>query len=142
MRGMLASRRRLILTTTSLLLSSGATAFAETDITLGGELGMSAVVGLSKGGEAFALETAASIKLDVDHSTDYGLLLGGSLTLNTIKDLQIDAYEHTDAHGVQEHRIFRLTAPGPTNIAANVFAVSGGAIAEETILKRLKIKYA
>ena len=139
MRGMLASRRRLILTTTSLLLSSGATAFAETDITLGGELGMSAVVGLSKGGEAFALETAASIKLDVDHSTDYGLLLGGSLTLNTIKDLQIDAYEHTDAHGVQEHRIFRLTAPGPTNIVANVFAVSGGAIAEETNIVAVKI---
>ena len=68
-------KRRLVLTATSVLMAYGASAGAETTITLGGDLGFSAVVGLSKDGEAFDYATFASINLDIEKSTNSGLIL-------------------------------------------------------------------
>lgn len=120
-----ASRGRLALLGSSVLLTAAASAMAETDITLGGDLGFSAVVGLSKEGEAFDHETFASITLDIEHSTDYGLLFGGKISLRTVNELRVSAYDYTDPNGIEEHRLFRVTAPGPTNITARVYGLSG-----------------
>lgn len=119
-------RRRLFLTASSVLMACGSTAAAETYVTLGGELGFSAVVGLSKDGEAFDYTTFATLSVDVEHSTDYGLIFGGKITLDTMDELKFNHYDHTDRFGVEEQYMFRKTVGGPTNIEARLFHWSGG----------------
>lgn len=120
-------------------MTAGSSALADTDVSLGGELGMSAVVGLSKGGEAFDYSSSISINIDIDHSTDYGLMFGGDLSLATLDTFEFEAYDYTDRRGVKEHRIFRITAPGPTNIMGEVYGVSGGAAVDPSEIVAVKI---
>jgi len=90
-------------------MAYGASAGAETTITLGGDLGFSAVVGLSKDGEAFDYATFASINLDIEKSTNSGLIFGGKVTLNALDELELSLFDDVDPFGVEERRLIRKT---------------------------------
>lgn len=107
-------------------MTYGASAGAETYVTLGGDLGFSSVVGLSKGGEAFDYTTFANIELDLENSTDSGLVFGGKLTLNALDQLKLSLFDYTDPNGVEEHRLIRKTVAGPTDINAQIYGAFGG----------------
>ena len=113
-------------TASTMMVACGTAAFAETDITLGGELGIEAVVGLSKDSQAFSYTSLANLNIDVEHSTDFGLIIGGKITLNTLDILKLNLYSHTDPRGVEEHYLAKKVVPGPTAIMGHAFNASGG----------------
>lgn len=115
-----------MLTASTMLAACGTVAFAETDVTLGGELGIEAVVGLSKDSQAFSYTSLANLNIDVEHSTDFGLVIGGKITLNTLDILKLNLYSRTDPRGVEEHYLAKLVVPGPTAIKGHAFNASGG----------------
>ena len=120
-------------------MAYGASAAAETTITLGGDLGFSAVVGLSKDGEAFDYATFASINLDIEKSTNSGLIFGGKVTLNALDELELSLFDDVDPFGVEERRLIRKTVDGPTDIQARVFPALGGMALAESDVVAVKI---
>jgi|GEM_PF-2817285 len=120
-------------------MAYGASAGAETTITLGGDLGFSAVVGLSKDGEAFDYATFASINLDIEKSTNSGLIFGGKVTLNALDELELSLFDDVDPFGVEERRLIRKTVDGPTDIQARVFPALGGMALAESDVVAVKI---
>ena len=123
---MRTSRKRLFFSASTILVACGTIASAETDITLGGDLGISAVVGLSKDSQAFSYTNFTNLTIDVEHSTDFGLIIGGNITLNTLDLLKFDLYSRTDPRGVEEHYLAKKVVPGPTTMKGHVFNASGG----------------
>lgn len=119
------SKRSLWLTT-SCLLAGGSAALAETDITLGGELGLSASFGLTK--TALIVDVAETIRLNIGlaNTLDSGLRFGGDLNLSGVDVLQLSPYLDTDPFGVQEKKLFKLTNDVDRQIAAVVYPLSGG----------------
>ena len=119
-------RRRLFFSASTILVACGTIAYGETDITLGGDLGITAVVGLSKDSQAFSYTNFTNLNVNVEHSTDFGLIIGGKITLNTLDLLKFDLYSHTDPRGVEEHYLAKKVVPGPTAMKGHVFNASGG----------------
>ena len=119
-------RRRLFFSASTILVACGTIAYGETDITLGGDLGITAVVGLSKDSQAFSYTNFTNLNVNVEHSTDFGLIIGGKITLNTLDLLKFDLYSRTDPRGVEEHYLAKKVVPGPTAMKGHVFNASGG----------------
>ena len=124
---------------TSCLLFSGSIALAETDITLGGELGLSATFGLTKDDLELELSQSLKINLELSKSLDTGLRIGGDLTIANVDELEIDHFLETDPFGIQEKKLVKYTIAGEKGIRGKAYALSGGQAISHGSIVAIKI---
>ena len=116
--------KKFLIAGTSLAAVAAAGSAGAVDVTLGGSINMGIDFGLGKNngnlvvGEAF---NEVSLSINAAHTTDGGLAFGGGFTMGAATELEFDPYTDGGAKFAA-----RMTVDGRTNIAANLWNVSGG----------------
>ena len=116
--------KKFLIAGTSLAAVAAAGSAGAVDVTLGGSINMGIDFGLGKNkgnlvvGEAF---NEVSLSINAAHTTDGGLAFGGGFTMSAASELEFDPYTDGGAKFAA-----RMTVDGRTNIAANLWNVSGG----------------
>ena len=116
--------KKFLIAGTSLAAVAAAGSAGAVDVTLGGSINMGIDYGLGKNngnlvvGEAF---NEVSLSINAAHTTDGGLAFGGGFTMGAATELEFDPYTDGGAKFAA-----RMTVDGRTNIAANLWNVSGG----------------
>ena len=117
--------KKFLIAGTSLAAVAAAGSAGAVDVTLGGSINMGIDFGLGKSngnlvvGEAF---NEVSLSINAAHTTDGGLAFGGGFTMGAATELEFAPYTDGGAKFAA-----RMTVDGRTNIAANLWNVSGGA---------------
>ena len=117
--------KKFLIAGTSLAAVAAAGSAGAVDVTLGGSINMGIDFGLGKNngnplviGEAF---NEVSLSINAAHTTDGGLAFGGGFTMGAATELEFAPYTDGGAKFAA-----RMTVDGRTNIAANLWNVSGG----------------
>ena len=116
--------KKFLIAGTSLAAVAAAGSAGAVDVTLGGSINMGIDFGLGKSngnlvvGEAF---NEVSLSINAAHTTDGGLAFGGGFTMGAATELEFAPYTDGGAKFAA-----RMTVDGRTNIAANLWNVSGG----------------
>ena len=117
--------RKFLIAGSSLAAIAAAGSAGAVDVTLGGSIDMGVEFGLGKNANNLAFSTAVnavSLSIKAAHTTDGGLMFGGGFSLGTTASIEFDPY--ADAAG--DKFLAKRTVDGRTNIAANLWNVSGG----------------
>jgi hypothetical protein len=126
--------KKFLIAGTSLAAVAAAGSAGAVDVTLGGSINMGIDFGLGKNnanplviGEAF---NEVSLSIKAAHTTDGGLAFGGGFTMGAATELEFAPYTDGGAKFAA-----RMTVDGRTNIAANLWNVSGGgAVAADNVV--------
>ena len=125
--------KKFLIAGTSLAAVAAAGSAGAVDVTLGGSINMGIDFGLGKNngnlvvGEAF---NEVSLSINAAHTTDGGLAFGGGFTMGAATELEFAPYTDGGAKFAA-----RMTVDGRTNIAANLWNVSGGgAVAADNVV--------
>ena len=108
------------------------------DVTLGGSINMGVEFGLGKNANDLAFSDAfneVSLSIAAAHTTDGGLSFGGAFTMGTAASIEFTPY--ADAAG--DKFLAKRTVDGRTNIAANLWNVSGGGAVASANVVSVKI---
>ena len=117
--------KKFLIAGSSLAAVAAAGSAGAVDVTLGGSIDMGIDFGLGKNngnlvvGEAY---NEVSLSINAAHTTDGGLAFGGGFTMGTSDELSFAPY--ATGSGKQ---LVKATVTGATNIANQLWAVSGGA---------------
>jgi hypothetical protein len=117
--------KKFLIAGSSLAAVAAAGSAGAVDVTLGGTIDMGVDFGLGKSSNNLAFSSAfneVSLSIKAAHTTDGGLMFGGGFSLGTTASIEFDPY--ADAAG--DKFLAKRTVDGRTNIAANLWNVSGG----------------
>ena len=117
--------KKFLIAGSSLAAIAAAGSAGAVDVTLGGSIDMGVEFGLGKNANNLAFSSAfneVSLSIKAAHTTDGGLMFGGGFSLGTTASIEFDPY--ADAAG--DKFLAKRTVDGRTNIAANLWNVSGG----------------
>jgi hypothetical protein len=117
--------KKFLIAGSSLAAVAAAGSAGAVDVTLGGSINMGVEFGLGKGANDLAFSDAfneVSLSINAAHTTDGGLVFGGGFTMGTAASIEFAPY--ADAAGAKY--LAKRTVDGRTNIAANLWNVSGG----------------
>jgi hypothetical protein len=117
--------KKFLIAGSSLAAVAAAGSAGAVDVTLGGSIDMGVEFGLGKNANNLAFSSAfneVNLSIKAAHTTDGGLMFGGAFSLGTTASIEFDPY--ADAAG--DKFLAKRTVDGRTNIAANLWNVSGG----------------
>ena len=100
------------------------------DITLGGSIDMGVEFGLGKNNSDLSVQggyNEVTLSISAAHTTDGGLAFGGAFGLSTSAEIEFDPY--ADAAG--DKYPAKRTVDGRTDVAANLWNVSGGGAVDD-----------
>ena len=130
--------KKFLITGSSLVAVAAAGSAGAVDLTLGGSIDMGVEFGLGKNADDLSFSTAfneISLSISAAHTTDGGLAFGGAFGLSTSAEIEFNP--HADAAGGKW--LAKRTVDGRTNIAAQVWNVSGGGPVESADIASVKI---
>ena len=130
--------KKFLITGSSLVAVAAAGSAGAVDLTLGGSIDMGVEFGLGKNADDLSFSTAfneISLSISAAHTTDGGLAFGGAFGLSTSAEIEFGPY--ADAAG--DKWLAKRTVDGRTNIAAQVWNVSGGGPVESADIASVKI---
>ena len=130
--------KKFLIAGSSLAAVAAAGSAGAVDVTLGGSINMGVEFGLGKNANDLAFSDAfneVSLSIAAAHTTDGGLSFGGAFTMGTAASIEFAPY--ADAAG--DKFLAKRTVDGRTNIAANLWNVSGGGAVASANVVSVKI---
>ena len=129
--------KKFVCAGSSLVAAAFAYSAGAVDVTLGGSIDMGVEYGLGKsnGDLTFAASiNEVSLSIAAGHTTDGGLAFGGNFTVGTAAEIEFDPYVTGNGK-----RLVKATVTGQTNIANQLWNVSGGGAVDSGDVVSVKI---
>jgi hypothetical protein len=129
--------KKFLIAGSSLAAVAAAGSAGAVDVTLGGSINMGVEFGLGKAANDLAFSSAyneVSLSINAAHTTDGGLSFGGGFTMGTAASIEFAPY----TSGGAKYMVKR-TVDARTNIAANLWNVSGGGAVASADVVSVKI---
>ena len=107
------------------------------DVTLGGSIDMGVEYGLGKNNSDLTFAASineVTLSIAAGHTTDGGLAFGGNFTVGTAAEIEFDPYVTDNGK-----RLVKATVTGQTNIANQLWNVSGGGAVDSGDVVSVKI---
>ena len=120
--------KKFLIAGSSLAAVAAAGSAGAVDVTLGGSINMGVDFGLGKANNDLQFGAAfneVSLSINAAHTTDGGLAFGGGFTMGTAAELSFAPYD-TNGTAAGGKKLVKATVTGQTNIANQLWAVSGG----------------
>ena len=132
--------KKFLIAGSSLAAVAAAGSAGAVDVTLGGSINMGVDFGLGKANQDLQFGAAfneVSLSINAAHTTDGGLAFGGGFTMGTAAELSFAPYGSTGSKN-----LVKATVTGQTDLANQLWAVSGGGAIDSSDVVSVKINSA